>query len=255
VEKATRYAHSRILIKGEQGVGKLAVALAMHQLRGRDETVIVLDAADRIVEGAANWIRHTGRILTGPPATVVIRHIELLDQAGILSLAKVIDRMTDQSGIQLALTVTTSSLGGQVPLFDRFPNTIDIAPLRQRADDIPALIEQWLGKQSCTPEVVSVLMTQEWPGNVRELHELLIALCGDGERRTPLSVTDLPSQYRLRRPHGLTLLEKTEYAVIVDALTACCGNKVHAAEQIGISRSSLYRKMHSFGIHVDAFIN
>jgi transcriptional regulator of acetoin/glycerol metabolism len=89
---------------------------------------------------------------------------------------------------------------------------------------------------------------------VRELHELLLALCEDGERRTPLSVTDLPSQYRLRRPHGLTLLEKTEYAVIVDALTACCGNKAHAAVQIGISRSSLYRKMHSFGIHVDDFI-
>ena len=42
--------------------------------------------------------------------------------------------------------------------------------------------------------------------------------------------------------------------MIVDALTACYGNKLHAAEQIGFSRSSLYRKIESFGINVDAFV-
>jgi hypothetical protein len=50
------------------------------------------------------------------------------------------------------------------------------------------------------------------------------------------------------RPRGLTLVAQAEFSAIADALSACGGNKLHAAKRLGISRSSLYRKMGAFGI-------
>jgi transcriptional regulator of acetoin/glycerol metabolism len=134
-------------------------------------------------------------------------------------------------------------------LLDRFPNTMVVPPLRQRADDVPVLIEHFLGKRGCAPGVLSALVAQQWPGNVRELRELLHFLCMEREGGARLRLTDLPPEYRLRRPRGLTFFEQAEFSAIVDALSACRGNKLHAAKRLGISRSSLYRKMGAFGIH------
>jgi len=122
-----------------------------------------------------------------------------------------------------------------------------VPPLRQRTDDVPALVQHWLGERRCAPESMSALMAQRWPGNLRELQELLTGLRSQGDRRGTLSLTDLPAGYRvtLRR---LTLLEQTEYGAIVSALTACHGNKALAANRLGISRSTLYRKMAALGI-------
>lgn len=251
VAKAAHYAQGRgrVLLEGHPGVGKLAVARAMHELRGGDGAFVVRDAADMATEGVAAWTDHTKGVLAGPPATVTIRHLELLDATAAQKLAWAIDRMADQSEVWLAATITAGVLGARAPLLDRFPNTMVVPPLRQRLDDVPVLIEHFLGKRGCAPEVLSALVAQQWPGNVRELRELLHFLCMEREGGAPLRLTDLPPEYHLRRPRGLTLLEQAEFSAIVDALSACRGNKLHAAKRLGISRSSLYRKMGAFGIH------
>jgi transcriptional regulator with AAA-type ATPase domain len=179
---------------------------------------------------------------------VTIRHLELLDATVAQKLAQAIDRMADQSEVWLAATITAGVLSAQASLLDRFPNTLVIPPLRQRADDVPVLIEHLLGKRRCAPGVVSALVAQQWRGNVRELRELLHVLCMQREGG-PIRLTDLPPGYRQRRPRGLTLLEQAEFSAIVDALSVCRGNKLHAAKRLGISRSSLYRKMDAFEIH------
>ena len=253
VAKAAHYAQGRgrVLLEGHSGVGKLAVARAMHELRGGDGPFVVRDAADMATEGVAAWTEHTVGVLAGPPATVIIRHLELLDATAAQKLAQAIDRMADQSEVWLAATINSTAgvLGARAPLLDRFPNTMVVPPLRQRADDVPVLIEHLLGKRGCAPEVLSALVAQQWRGNVRELRELLHFLCMEREGGAPLRLTDLPPEYRLRRPRGLTLLEQAEFSAIGDALSACRGNKLHAAKRLGISRSSLYRKMGAFGIH------
>lgn len=250
VAKAAHYAQGRgrVLLEGHPGVGKLAVARAMHELRGGDGAFVVRDAADMATEGVVAWIRHTAGVLAGSPATVTICHLELLDATAAQKLAQAIDRMADQSEVWLAATITAGVLGARAPLLNRFPNTMVVPSLRQRADDVPVLIEHLLGKRGCAPEVLSALVAQRWPGNVRELRELLHFLCVEHEGGAPLRLTDLPAEYRLRRPRHLTLLEQAEFSTIVDALSACRGNKFHAAKRLGISRSSLYRKMAAFGI-------
>jgi transcriptional regulator of acetoin/glycerol metabolism len=244
----------RVVIAGEAGVGKLAVARAMHELGGGDRAFVVRDTADVAAEGMATWIERTVRALAGPPATVVIRHVELLEMAMAHEVAKAIDDDTHRSTAWLLATLTSaitppgggsSSAGG--PLLDRFPQAINVPPLRQRTDDVPALVQHWLGERRCAPESMSALMAQRWPGNLRELQELLTGLRSQGDRRGTLSLTDLPAGYRIT-PRRLTLLEQTEYGAIVSALTVCHDNKALAANRLGISRSTLYRKMATLGI-------
>jgi transcriptional regulator with AAA-type ATPase domain len=220
----------------------------MHELRCGDEPFVVRDAADAAIENITEWIEHTGSLLAGPPATVTIRHLELLDATVIQKLAETIDRMPDDSPVWLVATITAGGLGSRPPLIDRFPNTIAIPPLRQRVADVPLLIEHFLADRRCAPGVVSALVAQHWRGNARELRELLHSVCRRLDRGAPISLTDLPSQYRLRRPRGLTPFQQAQFNAIVDSLATCRGNKLRAAERLGISRSSLYRKMEAFEI-------
>jgi sigma-54 dependent transcriptional regulator, acetoin dehydrogenase operon transcriptional activator AcoR len=256
VKTAVQYARGRgrVMIVGEAGVGKLAVARAMHELGG-ENSFVVRDAADVATEGMAGWIERTVRALAGPPATVVIRHVELLETAMAHKVAKVIDDETHRrTGWLLAtLTSTTTPPAGASAsagdrLLVRFPDAIHVPPLRQRTDDIPVLVRHWLGERRCTPDFMSALMAQRWPGNLQELQELLLALRSHAEGRGTLGLTDLPSDYRVSRPRGLTLLEQTEYDAIVGALAACHGKKVLAAKRLEMSRSTLYRKMAALGI-------
>lgn len=257
VERAVHYAQTRqrLLISGEAGVGKSSVALAIDQLRACGEDFIVRDAANQRSEGATRWLRRTASALNGPPATVIIRHLELLDEASAQSVAQLIDAFDDTKGVWLAATVTTATPDEHAPLLDRFPLSIHIPPLRQRTSDIPVLVEHWFGKGSVAPDALAALSHHRWSGNVRELKELLTALFAGVAPRAPLSLGDLPAQYRMRRPRGLTLIEQTQYELIVGALAACHGNRAQAAERVGISRSGLYRKLESFGIDANAFLD
>ncbi len=256
VAATVQYAHGRVrvVIAGEAGVGKLAVARAMHELGGGDGAFVTRDTADMATEGMVTWIERTVCALAGPPATVVIRHIELLDTAMAHKVAEVIDDSAHRNTAWLLATFTSTttppagvSSGAGGLLLDRFPHVIDVPPLRQRTDDVPVLVRHWLGERRCAPEVIAALMAQRWPGNLRELQELLISVRSQGDGRGTLSLTNFPSGYRVR-PRGLTLLEQTEYGAIVGALMACQGNKVLAANRLGMSRSTLYRKMATLGI-------
>ena len=250
VARAVHYAQGpgRVLVQGEPGVGKLAVARAMHELRAKDAPFVVCDAAEVASQGPIAWAERTARALGGPPATVVIRHLDLLAGTAAQQLAQDIDDVADHSGVWLAATIATDLPGPRLPVVDRFPSTVVVPPLRQRADDVPVLIENRLGGRACSPDAVSALVAQHWPGNVRELYELLDVLCREHAAGSPLGLEDLPPRLRMRRSNRLTLLEQAEVSAILDALASCSGNKVHAAKRLGLSRSSLYRKIAALGV-------
>lgn len=270
----------RLLLAGEPGSGKLAVAAAIHGLLWPGDPFAVLDAGHIPIDGAAAWLGRADGLLSsgaGSGATVVIRHGELLDRASACCLADLIDETTRTSGIRLLATVTAgrppgdagsrsaavgatttpgaSAADGTVhlSLLDRFPRSAVVPPLRRRREDIPLLVEHVLGAGTCDTAVLSALTAQEWPGNVRQLSEVLLALQGSFARRSPFVLGDLPLQYRFCPPRTLTVYEQAECRAIVDALAACGGNKAHAADLLGISRSGLYRKIEVFDIDDSAF--
>jgi transcriptional regulator of acetoin/glycerol metabolism len=106
--------------------------------------------------------------------------------------------------------------------------------------------ERWSG--SASPEVLRALMRYRWPGNARELRRVVRAVI---VRRPSgqLTLDDLPVEVRTDiAPPGLSRMAELERDAILNALRDAAGNKQAAAERLGLSRSTLYRKLGAYGI-------
>jgi DNA-binding NtrC family response regulator len=146
---------------------------------------------------------------------------------------------------------------------------LEVPPLRNRLEDVPALVERILGAIAARrgsgairldSAAMKDLTAYRWPGNVRELENVLersSAFCDD---RT-IRLKDLPPGiHRDERPgpagamptglSGLTL-EQVEAETIRQTLAACKGNKAEAARRLGIAEKSVYNKMRRHGIVPD----
>lgn len=139
--------------------------------------------------------------------------------------------------------------------------TIDLPPLRERREDIPALVGHFLatrnlGGDPCQvhPDAMRALLDYDWPGNVRELANVLerAQILAEGNVITldDLPETVHPSEQQpaaLSRPETLNLSAVEAYTVQA-ALRAMKGNKVRAARELGITRRSLYRLIRKYGL-------
>jgi DNA-binding NtrC family response regulator len=135
---------------------------------------------------------------------------------------------------------------------------IDLPPLRERREDIMPLAVRFLdiytrkyGRESggFARDAVQALLSYAWPGNVRELSHVIerAVLIGGGKEIQP---GDLMLERRVAagaaRLESLTL-DAAEEMLIRNALERCGGNVQAAAEQLGLSRSALYRRMEKYG--------
>ena len=137
---------------------------------------------------------------------------------------------------------------------------IRLPPLRERREDIPLLIDQFLGKASAragrqvtlSPETIAALTAYRWPGNVRELENTIERLVVFSRGR--IEVQDLPGTIVAAPPlqdrlfQGLPPLEELERRYLLHVLEAVAGNRSRAAEVLGIDRRTLYRMVERFGI-------
>lgn len=139
-----------------------------------------------------------------------------------------------------------------------------LPPLRERAGDIPLLTDAYMGKQarpvSILPDAMDLLCRSAWPGNVRQLFNLLerIVTLADGEELAAgeLAAILSPGIQPEREPGamacGAALLESAvdgcEKARIGEALKRNRGNRGKTAKELGVSASTLWRKMKKYGI-------
>ena len=141
---------------------------------------------------------------------------------------------------------------------------IDIPPLREHKEDIPALVKYFLEKfakesgaepKGVTPDALKLLVDFRWPGNVRELENVI-------QRGVTLSegaavdVADIHLDSRLPRassntafvlPEGMTL-DQWEQETIREALKRANGNKSQAARMLGLSRNALRYRLSQMGV-------
>jgi DNA-binding NtrC family response regulator len=138
--------------------------------------------------------------------------------------------------------------------------SVDLPPLSERREDIPALIEHLLstrplGADRCqvAPEAVEALASYAWPGNVRELANVLERAQILAEDSV-ITVDDLPEivsaapllpAVMLSDPLNL---HEQERRSVEAALRQCNGNKAHAARALGINRRSLYRLLEQYAL-------
>lgn len=138
--------------------------------------------------------------------------------------------------------------------------SISIPPLRDRVEDIPCLADHFCqkfsreqGKQTplIAPETMDRLMQYRWAGNVRELSHVIeraVLMC-DGE---VLDRDCLPPDIRyVSHKQGETLeeiVESCKRITVITALQQCKGDRSAAAEQLGISKATLFRYISHFGL-------
>jgi DNA-binding NtrC family response regulator len=141
-------------------------------------------------------------------------------------------------------------------------NTVEIhlPPLRDRREDVAALAEHFLSTKAnryqkrisgFSPEALGLLLAHSWPGNVRELEHVVerAVVLAEG---VAIEARDLNLQ---RFAGGSAEVERMTLAdaeahLIRKALARTAGNVVTAAEQLGLSRSALYRRLQALGIRV-----
>ncbi len=140
--------------------------------------------------------------------------------------------------------------------------SIELPPLRRRKEDIPLLIDQFVARfnrlqakavTGVDAEAMSLLMAQDWPGNVRELENVIeraFVLCSSGT----ISIEHLPVELTARgaTTSSVTSMRRArellEIEVIRKALTKCGGNRLAAARELGIHKTTLFRKLRRLGI-------
>jgi PAS domain S-box-containing protein len=139
---------------------------------------------------------------------------------------------------------------------------IELPPLRNRTEDIPLLTEQFIthfnriqnkSVKGITSEALSLLIAHNWPGNIRELQNVIeraFILCDRG----PIGVSHLPEYLSLgcaRRamtPGIRSAREVMEAQAIRTALERNANNRLAAARELGIHKSTLFRKMKKLGV-------
>jgi len=140
---------------------------------------------------------------------------------------------------------------------------IELPPLRKRKQDIPYLIKYFrmlfnkeLNKdiKDITPAALQTLKQYSWPGNIRELRNVLLrAVLATNdeieEKHLPTELTKNKIGSEIISFRAGTSLSEVEKTMIIETLNAVKGNKLKAAEILGITRRSLYNKLEDYHIN------
>jgi PAS domain S-box-containing protein len=134
---------------------------------------------------------------------------------------------------------------------------VELPPLRRRKEDIPLLVEQFVERQNrlqgksvagVTPGALSLLMAHDWPGNVRELEnaiERAFIHCGGGNIGIEHLPEELTARARAREGAGgiRSVRDSVEAQAIRSALARSGFNRAAAARELGIHKTTLFRKL------------
>lgn len=241
---ASRCARERtpLLLHGEAGTGKSALVGASHALTGAASVPVVVDAG----AGLSTALRQAA---VGPGRALVVRGVDAAPPEDHAALARALQSAVAQ-GTWLVGTARDAH-GVQEPLRSCFAEAAAVPALRHRLDDLPALVECLLRRigagVECAPDVLPLLRRNDWPGNVRQLERALREAAA-GRRTHRIEARDLPPSLHSAGGRRLSAWEASERDTLVQALLDAEGNKLLAAQRLGISRTTIYRKMRAYGI-------
>jgi len=242
---------SWLVVDGETGAGKAALLQSLHQRVSPAGRCSVLEPA---VDGDRAWLAQARQTLAEKDGTIVLRHLERLPESGLRVLTAALQDAATRRSAWVAVTVAPTPPGPELTrLLRLFPSTVTVPPLRHHVEDVEQLVPYFLlrlghGRQlTVSPEVMQLLLRSSWPGNVAQVLETLRSVVR--HRRTGVvQLNDLPPEILSLSRHRLSPLESMERDAIVLALQDAHGNKARAARALGMSRATIYRKIHEYGI-------
>ncbi|WP_439033170.1 sigma-54-dependent Fis family transcriptional regulator [Gordonia terrae] len=246
-------ASTSIAVTGEPGTGRSTHAAALTA----DSAVpaVVVDVADELIGGSPPDIpAYVGRARSlGAP--LVIDGVDLLDTRSVALLGRVAVSSSTDSPLIIVGGPRDQAGPGVAALLARCARRVDLPPLRHRTSELAAIASGVLTHLdpdlSLSGPATDALLCDDWPGNLTELDSVLrqaVSACRARASRV-VEVADLPPAYRTTsRAAHLSGREQAERTAIVEALDRARGNKVHAAKDLGISRTTLYARMRALGV-------
>ena len=278
-----------VLLTGESGTGKNVVAHSIHELSARCEMPLVTKNCATLQKdlvrselfghrkGAFTGADHAheGLMACANKGTLFLDEIGELPLEVQGALLKVLETQTfrrvgdkDEQRVDIRFIFATNrDLMGEVSagrfseaLFHRLNVfNITLPPLKERKEDLPALVEYFLGRLATgesrpriAPRAMNCLLAYDWPGNVRELRNVLERGLILSENNIVLE-NDLPQEMvtslsdRSKDTPFITLRE-IEREHIVKVMSFVNGHRLKAAEILGIGRKTLYRKLRELKI-------
>lgn len=246
------------VVEGEPGVGKLALVAAVHR-RCTPEGAFSVIGPEDIDEDPAACLNRAAAAARLPRSTVVLRHPERYTAAARAAIAAWMDSWpgTTSASADRPWVVATLPVGTELAdeLPGRLPVTLTVPALRHRIEDVRELVPALLRAStagravSCGPAAMRVLLRSAWPGNVAELADVLRQVL-TRRRAGEIEPADLPASCHSRSRRVLTPWETSERDAIVKALLETGGDRVAAADLLGISRATIYRKINLYGVAV-----
>jgi len=252
VNTVARYRELRrpVIVAGEPGAGKTSVALGLpHRVGTGISSSVVIDAAERHVLGSRRWLQLVAERINAS-AAIVVRSIEKLDQPATAGLVSLIENAQGRGPILLTATAPTREEADRIGIELGLP-VVWISPLRERRSDLLPLWQFFAGRfapgagLTLRPEAIEALSSYDWPRNLKELRALVEDLAVSG-KRGPVHASDIPEHMRASRP--LSMIERAELDAIRRALQEAEGNRTRAADILGLSRATIYRKMKMYRI-------
>ena len=285
---------STVLITGESGTGKELVARAIHHFSPRAEREFVPVDCSALVESLleSELVGHVKGSFTGAYQTKhglfeladhgtfffdEISNLSLNIQAKLLRVIQEREFMKvgSQKRTKLDIRIIASSnrdlrqaiaAGAfREDLFYRLSVVpIHLPPLRERAEDIPLLVNHFLEKysqksnrpvQSIAKNALDILSAYLWPGNVRELEHTIerIIILEDGDviqpEHLPAFITQREGEFRVFAEEVFSL-EELEKRYIQFVLRRTKGKRQEAAQLLGINRKTLFQKIAKYGLRV-----
>ncbi len=244
------------VIVGEPGTGKFTLTAEMFHGLYAGARSISVDATQLSTDAVGTDV---GSILAGGtgPTLYIVRNIDQLTTDGASQATELLDEITAREGpTWFCATVSDSSLDSDLPfreLLGFFEVSVTVPPLRLRTDDFEQITAAVLraiapGRSvRLSPEAKRVLSRYSWPRNISQLREALVHAL----RRRPvgeIQAGDLPGYCQSATRRTLTPVESSERDLIVNALREHTGNRVAAAESLGMSRSTFYRRIKAYGV-------
>jgi two-component system response regulator AtoC len=282
---------SPVLIEGESGTGKELVAAAIHRLSARAKGPFIPVNCSAIPRDLleSEFFGHVRGAFSGAVAdavglfrganegTIFLDEIAELPPELQVKLLRVLQEMqvrpvgsTKAYPVDVRVIAATNRNLEQAMQAGTFRQDlfyrlnvirIQLPPLRERREDIPALVNHFIRRFSkrfrrevrgISADALNALMTYDFPGNVRELENLIERAFAMGAREQ-ITLADLPSL--AARPvitpavatKAVPTLAEVEKELILRALAVFDNDKEEAARALGISRRTIYRRLKEYG--------